>query len=175
MTTTTIAMAMAIPSCGMPPRTASAAATHSITAKKWVIWRSRISTGEGGRGAGSVFGPCTVSRRRASAVLNPGVAAGPERTRPTGLLVMSPLLLGATATVCCDVPAHVGPRGRPSGTAVGTADRLVPAGPGSAAGALRDVDGTERSGGPVRAGPALHSRGSPTRQPFLISILVGSV
>ncbi len=72
---TTTMTAIATPSCGMPATTASTAAPHSSSAKKCASWRASSSSGDGGRGAGSVFGPSAARRLRASSVVSPGVAS----------------------------------------------------------------------------------------------------
>ena len=72
---TTTMIAIATPSCGMPAATASAAAPHRSSAKKCTSCRTRSRSGDGGRGAGSVFGPSAARRLRASSLVSPGEAS----------------------------------------------------------------------------------------------------
>ena len=46
-------------------------ATHSMSAKKWVIWAASWRQAGGGRGDGKTLGPSRASRARASAARNP--------------------------------------------------------------------------------------------------------
>ena len=55
----------------MPAARASAAATHSSTAKKWVSWATNRRHAAGGLTAGSRFGPWRARRAAASAALRP--------------------------------------------------------------------------------------------------------
>jgi hypothetical protein len=91
----------------MPPTTASPAATQSMSAKKWVSWWASSRTGDGGRGAGSVFGPSAARRRRASPLLSPVEATGAAGV---------PAALGARSGRGMATPSV---RARPAGAAGG--------------------------------------------------------
>ena len=66
---------MASPSSGRRATMASAPATHSMSAKKWVSSPANRRAAEGRRGSGSRFGPCSARRAAASAVLRPVAVA----------------------------------------------------------------------------------------------------
>ena len=120
LSTTTTAMATA--SCGIPPTSASPAATHRVKAKKWIIWRSSWRTGGSDRAAGMTLGPSRSRWARTCSPVRPrGPAGGPVSRPPVTTArgvreaaesvasMTSPPSAGAS-TVRADCRARMGPK-----------------------------------------------------------------
>lgn len=63
---------VATPSWGMPATKASAPATQSMRAKKWVSWPTSFRQVRTGGGGGKTFGPSASRRAAACADVRPG-------------------------------------------------------------------------------------------------------